>query len=414
MAIREVRSETHRIDVMREGETRRRVRLAASDSIPNRDFVLRYRPGGEGVRTSLLTQRGSDGRGYFSMMLVPPEDLRGMERAPVEFVFVLDCSGSMHGEPLKQAKDAVRRALDSMEESDTFQIIRFSNDASALGEGPLAATRSNVREGKRYLDSLDSSGGTEMIAGIRAALRFPTTGRTRYVTFLTDGYIGNEAQILGEMQREIGTSRVFSFGIGSSPNRFLMEQMARVGRGAVAYVGAGGDARKVMDLFFERVSHPGMTDLDFDWGALGSVEVYPERVPDLFLGRPVLITGTFTGDPNAIGRDPVRVRGRAGYSTRELTIAASASAPDRALEHVWARSKIGAITASAFRGDAHGEYREMIERVALTHGLMSAFTSFVAVDSLSSTAGEYGTTVGVPVPVPVGVEYRTTVQPGGG
>ena len=141
----------------------------------------------------------------------------------------------MSGQPIAQARPAIISALDRLEPGDTFQVIRFSDNASRFGHEPVAATPTNIRRAKRYVESLDGGGGTMMIEGIRAALNFPHDAeRLRFVTFLTDGYIGNEAEILREIHATVGESRIFSFGVGSSVNRYLLERMAIAGRGAVA------------------------------------------------------------------------------------------------------------------------------------------------------------------------------------
>ena len=175
------------------------------------------------------------GQGYFTLMLYPPSDHASLARRPMEMVFVLDCSGSMSGRPLEQAKNAVSAALDQLREGDTFQIIRFSEDSTQLGATPLPATRQNLQLGRRYLRNLHGTGGTQMIEGVKAALDFPhDPARLRFVSFMTDGYIGNEVDIIGAVHDRIGDTRIFSFGVGSSVNRYLLERMAKEGRGAVA------------------------------------------------------------------------------------------------------------------------------------------------------------------------------------
>src|SRR5438876_4264775 len=105
--------------------------------------------------------------------------------------------------------------------------------ASQLGRAPLEASAENIQHALKYLRSLEGEGGTMMIEGIKAALDFPhDPGRLRFVCFLTDGYIGNEAEIVGEIHKRLGSTRIFSFGIGSSVNRYLIDQMAKAGRGA--------------------------------------------------------------------------------------------------------------------------------------------------------------------------------------
>jgi len=193
--IEDIYSRTHAIAVNRLNPSRVQVALSANDSIPNRDFVLRYKVAGDELKTAMLVNRGVRG-GTFALLLQPPKDMQNLPRVGREMVFVLDCSGSMDGEPLAKAKEAMRRCLRKLDPADTFQIIRFSENASCLGSAPIPATPVNVAQGLAYLNSLNSQGGTMMIEGIKAALDFPhDPNRLRIVSFMTDGYIGNEAEI---------------------------------------------------------------------------------------------------------------------------------------------------------------------------------------------------------------------------
>ena len=406
MPIEALSSPTHVIDTSAPDPTRRRVTLHPSDTVPNKDFVLRYRLAGGAVKTAFLTHHDQRG-GFFTLMLQPPAELAAAPRAPMELVFVLDCSGSMSGEPLAIAKRAAAHALRRLGPDDTFQIVQFSTSAAQLGPTPLPATAENLARGLAYLAEMESEGGTMMIEGIKAALDFAhDPKRLRVVSFMTDGYIGNDAEILGEVQRRVGDARIFSFGIGSSPNRYLLDRMALLGRGAVAYVGLDEGSQRAVDQFYERVSHPALTDVTVDWGTLQVSEVYPARVPDLFVGRPVVITGRYEG----AGPATVRIAGRAGGQPRSIAVPVdTGSDPQRpALASVWARMKIADLEDRATVAGGT-EATPQITQVALAYGLMSAYTAFVAVDSSHVTAGDHGTTVVVPVPVPDGVRYDTTV-----
>jgi Ca-activated chloride channel family protein len=245
VSIEEISCKSHKIEITNLESEQVRVTLSPEDSIPNKDFVLRYRVAGDKVKTALLTHRDGD-EGYFTFMLYPPQDRSDLERCPMEMIFVLDCSGSMRGAPMAQSRAAIDYALRQLGPRDTFQIIRFSSNASQLDPMPIPATPANVREGRSYVSKLQGSGGTQMIEGIKAALDFEhDPERLRFVTFLTDGLIGNETEILGEIHDRLGPARIFSFGVGSSSNRFLLNRMAKLGRGAVAYLGLhddGGDA----------------------------------------------------------------------------------------------------------------------------------------------------------------------------
>jgi Ca-activated chloride channel family protein len=402
----QVECKSHAVETAQTSTAAATVRLRELDSIPNKDFVLRYKVGADKVKPALLAHRDERG-GFFSLVLYPPEGARKLDRAPLELVFVLDCSGSMNGEPIAQAKAAIRRALGAMQPGDTFQLIRFSEDSGQLGKAPLEANPDQVRRALSYLDTLQGEGGTMMIEGIKASLDFPhDPKRLRFVCFLTDGYIGNETEILAAVREKLGDSRIFSVGVGSSPNRYLLEAMAREGRGAVAYLGLGDSPSDMMDLFMDRISYPAMTDIAVDWGSMKVSEVYPARVPDLFVGRPVVVTGRYEGT----GAVEVTVRGQAAGATVSQTLSADLDATPAhpGLPLVWARMKIADLARRALAGGSEG-IPDQIKNVALAYGLISDYTAFVAVDSARRTEGGHGTTVAVPVPVPEGVRYDTTV-----
>jgi Ca-activated chloride channel family protein len=387
---------------------KRTVKLSSLDSIPNKDFVLRYKVAGRTVKSALVTHRDERG-GFFTLMLYPPDNLSYLKRAPMEMIFVLDCSGSMNGKPIAKAKQAITRALKKLQPGDTFQVIRFSNNASQLGPNPVPATSENIRKGLAYVESLEGSGGTMMIEGIKAALDFAhDPQRFRLVSFMTDGYIGNETEILAAINQRLGASRIFSFGVGSSVNRYLLDRMAKLGRGAVAYIGLDDSAGQIVDEFYDRISHPALTDVEIDWGDMQVTDMYPSRIPDLFVGRPVILTGRFKGASSTT----IHVKGKVGDMTQDIAIAADledSAATHSGIASVWARKKIETLGSQATY-DTNPDLPGEIRQVALEYGLMSAYTAFIAVDSSRKTAGDHGMTVAVPVPVPDGVRYDTTVQ----
>jgi Ca-activated chloride channel homolog len=407
VAIEEFRCATHDVTHESASINQLTVTLKPEDSIPNRDFVLRYRVAGERIKSSLLTQRGQRG-GYFTLMLYPPQELGNLTRQPLELVFVLDCSGSMSGRPIEQAKAAVQRALQLLRPGDSFQIVNFNIGASQLDTRPLEATPQNVQRGLNYVGNLRAEGGTMAVEGVKAALNFPhDPERLRFVCFLTDGYIGNEAEVLAEIHKRLGPSRIFSFGVGSAVNRYLLDHMARTGRGVVAYLGSRDDGATIMEDFIARIGHPGLTDIAIDWGGMQVSEVFPSAMPDLFVGRPVILTGRFQGDGNAT----IRVSGKMSGETVEVAVPADlndATATHNGLPSIWARMKIADLAEQSIY-TPNNDLPEQIKRVALDYGLMSAFTAFVAVDSTRQTEGAEGTTVPVAVPVPEGVNYHTTV-----
>ncbi|MBN2489950.1 MAG: VWA domain-containing protein [Planctomycetes bacterium] len=402
-----VSSPSHAITVTRPSPATATVQLCPNDRVPNRDFVLHYRVAGTAIKSGLLAHRDERG-GFFTLVLHPPADGAALHRRPVEMIFLVDCSGSMQGAPLAKVKTAVARALRRLEPGDAYQIVRFSDTAQALHADLRPATATNIGESLADLEQLQAGGGTMMADGIRAAL---TTrhepDRLRVVSVMTDGYIGNETEVLAVMRRHLGPARIFSFGVGSAVNRYLLESLARLGRGAVAYVGLDESAGRAVDRFYEEVCRPALTDVAIDWAGLAVSELQPAVIPDLLVGRPLLLTGRFEGElPPRI-----RVHGKTGSESTWIDVPAADGngTAHPALPLLWARSKIGALTDAAIVAGDPGELGPAIRQVALEFGLLSAETAFVAVDSLTRTAGDQGMTLQVPVPVPAGVPYDTTV-----
>ena len=408
VSIEEAKCLTHTVSAtnLNNSPNQLRVNLSPNDTVPNKDFVFAFRVAGKQMKSGLVTHRDQNGENYFTLMLYPPAGLEQLDRQAMEMVFVLDCSGSMSGEPMQQSKDAMTHALKQLRPTDTFQVIRFSNNASALGPKPLPATKDNIKKALRYVDNLSGTGGTQMIEGIKAALDFPhDRDRYRVVTFLTDGYIGNEQHIFHEMNQRIGDARVFSFGVGSSPNRFLLDRMATIGRGASAYLLPNVSGKDIMDLYFDRISHPALTDLSISYGAAQVSEVYPKRIPDLIVGRPVILTGKYTGD-----LADIRITGTAGRRDLALTIDNQDNATHPALAQVWARRKIADLM-DQIATDRNNELEPVVLNTALQYNLISAYTAFIAVDASRITQGNSGTTINQALPTPEGVKYETTVEP---
>lgn len=401
---RDLRSKSHEVVITTVDASNALVRLSPADSIPNKDFLLSWDVDPKRVATGLLAHRhGADG--FFSLMLVPaslpaPADVR-----PKEMVFVLDCSGSMNGRPIDQAKALVRHALGNLNPHDTFQIMNFSMSASGMAAAPLPNTPANVARGLAYLDTLRGEGGTEMIQGVRAALAFPDDPeRLRVVMFLTDGYIGNERQILGEIRKTIGNARLYSFGVGSSVNRYLLENMALEGRGAVRYVGYDEDATGPVARFYDQVRSPVLTDIAIDWDGLEVTDLYPARVPDLFAGQPLLVSGRYTRGGDA----HVKVRGRIGRE--EVVLPADVSLPDiearnTVLRSLWARQAIEERMRFLLKGSDASTVTEIVD-LSVRHRVLSQYTAFVAVEEKVRT-NERGEPVRVEVPVelPDGVSF---------
>ena len=401
-------SATHPVDVDRPSAQRAVVRLKNQNTIPNRDFILSYDVAGSKVADAVLTHRGDRG-GFFMLMLQPPERVTAAEVTPKELVFVLDTSGSMSGFPIEKSKEVIKLAMDGLNPRDTFNLITFAGDTHVLFPRPVPATPDNVRQAQQFLLARRGGGGTEMMKAIRAALDpSDRQNHVRVVCFLTDGYVGNDMEVVGEIKRH-PNARVFAFGIGSSVNRFLLDKMAEEGRGEVEYVGLSDDGSAAARRFHERVRNPLLTDIAVEWNGLPVTDVSPARPADLFAAKPLAIVGRY----GRAGQGRVRLRGkRAGEEwVREIDVRLPEREPQHdVLSTLWARTRIEDLMSEDWTGAQHsqmrGDLQESITRLGLEFRLMTQFTSFVAVEESTVTSGGVPTKVEVPVELPHGVSYE--------
>jgi Uncharacterized protein containing a von Willebrand factor type A (vWA) domain len=391
---------THDVTVDRPGPSRAVIRLKDHATLPNKDFIVKYDVAGKKIEDTVLTHRSSRG-GFFTLILQPPERVRVEEVTPKELVFVLDTSGSMMGFPIEKAKESMRYALEGLNPRDTFNLITFSGDTHILFPNPVAATPENLATAKRFLETRSGSGGTEMMKAIRASLEGThQQDHVRVVCFMTDGYVGNEDEIIREI-RTHPNARIFSFGIGSAVNHYLLDKMAEYGKGEVDYVGLQDDGSAAARRFHERVRNPLLTDVTVEYAGLQVNDVFPNRVPDLFSAKPVVITGRY----ERAGKGTITLRGNLAGKAYKRDIAVEF--PSSELKHdvlasLWARTKVDSL----MHGDRQFDAREEITRLGLDYHLMTPFTSFVAVEEVTITQGGQPRRVDVPLEMPAGVSYE--------
>ena len=392
-----LRSLTHDIDIQRPSPRQAVLTLKNKSEIPNKDFVLEYDVSGKRMEDALLAHHDARG-GFFSLILQPPAKVTAQEVAPKELVFVIDTSGSMMGFPLEKAKEAVKHALAGMNPRDTFNMITFSGDTHILFPQPVPATKENVQRAQSFLEGRRGSGGTEMMKAIRAALDpSDVQDHVRVVCFMTDGYVGNDMEIIAEVQKH-KNARVFSFGIGSAVNRFLLDKMAEYGRGEVEYVGLEDDGSAAAKRFHERVRNPLLTDVTVEWAGMPVSDVYPRRIPDLFSAKPVVLSGRYNGQ----AKGTIRLRGKMGGRDFSRDIAVTLPAVEvknEAIATLWARRRVDDLMGQP-------AMREEVTKTALDFRLMTQFTSFVAVEESVVTENGKPRRIEVPVEMPHGVQYE--------
>jgi Ca-activated chloride channel family protein len=394
----------------RPGESRAHVRLARRDEIPNRDFVLRWQVASTEVRSGWLAHRSDEREGFLTLLFVPPARVAPRDTAPKELVFVVDRSGSQQGLPLAKAKETLLWILDHMSPDDTFQVIDFGSSASRLFERPEPASAAMKARARRYIEALEANGSTMMAEAVREAASEPADrNRLRIVTFMTDGYVGNDLEVIQLVRELRGTSRWFAFGTGNSVNRFLLDEMARAGGGEVDYVLLQDSGETVARRFWQRIGSPVLTDVRLEFQALDVADVLPGELSDVWAERPLVVHARYRSP----GRGRVIVTGfRGGEPYREV-IEVSLPALERrhdALASIWARGRVDELLRHDLAALQSGQFpdalRAEVEEVALAHRLVTPFTSFVAVEERVVNRGGRVETVTVPVEMPQGVTHE--------
>ena len=414
LSIEDLNSKSHDIELTDESIGRATVSIMAQDTIPNKDFILEYRVAEDKPRAAFLTHYSQQG-GYLMLMIQPSLESVTQNLEPKEIFFVVDCSGSMSGYPIQKVKEAMYHCIQGISPDDTFQIIRFSSNASAFSPKPVPATRLHKEEALDYIQALHGGGGTMMIEGIKACLDYPRNPeRQRIVFFMTDGFIGNDSQILAAVKEKVGSTRLFSFGVGSSPNRSLLERMAELGHGTAQYIRQDQDAQPVITDMLSRISKPYLTDVEIDWGGLAVGDVYPNPIPDLYSAQPLILFARYDG----AGEATVTLRGRINgqpYEERIWVSLPNWNPDNSSLASVWAREKIKYLMLEQL-GGRMPSIEEEVTNLALEYNLMSQYTSFVAVDEVIPEGSDttLPRTIAIPVPMPDGVSFTGVFGPPGG
>jgi Ca-activated chloride channel family protein len=374
-----IASRYHVVDIANEND-RYQVSLGDAQVPMDHDIELTWKPFPDSApRAMLFTEILEDDPHALLMMLPPNDFFAPVQIMPRELIFVIDTSGSMHGTSLDQAKRALDLALSRLRPEDRFNVIQFNSVTSALYPASVAATAASVGVARRYLSGLAANGGTEMRPAISQALssaRFES--HFRQVVFVTDGSVGNEEALFGLIENHLGSTRLFTVGIGSAPNSWFMRKAAEAGRGTFTMISALHEVNEKMERLFRKLEQPQVTDIDISWPGGVVVEMYPQTVPDLYAGEPIVVRAR-TQDAARTG-EPVQIRGKSALGTWDAELDWEIGEPRSGIAALWARAKIEDLLDKERRGASAEETRAKVIETALAHHLVSKFTSLVAID----------------------------------
>lgn len=399
-----IRSVSHAVDVRPLDGGRKRVTLADGATIPNKDFILDIQRA-ESVQPGaslFLSPAADSGETHFLLAAYPPT-VQPKKRAPLEALYLIDVSGSMAGVSIAQAKEALLQALDNLAPGDRFDIIAFDSGFCEFSPQPLPASGENLEAARRFVQGLQAGSGTEMLPALLALMRKPAaSGFLRYIVLLTDGDLGNEEEIFAALRSDLGQARLFPVAIGSAPNLFLAAKMAQFGKGTLTHIADVEEVREGMGRLIAAIESPVLSDVKLTFEGVETAEVYPKRLPDLFLRQPLLVYGRI-----AKGRTgKLRLTARMDGKPYELVLPLEASKASfhPGVTTLWARQRVEDMMDDWRRADegAKTEIRGGVIAHAIRYRLVTRFTSLVAVEEIVANASGKSNQVPVPAELPEG------------
>jgi Ca-activated chloride channel homolog len=402
LPIQEVACPSHKVNIHYNSPSRASVSLDPSEnSGGNRDFILKYQLAGGRIESGLLLSEGEKEK-YFLLMLQPPKRVNSRQIPPREYIFIVDVSGSMYGFPLEMSKKLLKDLIGNLRPTDQFNVLLFSGGNSVLSDQSLPATSENIRRAIDLIERQKGGGGTELLPAMKRALSLPRSeGISRTLVIATDGYVTVEEEVFDLMRKNLGDANMFTFGIGTSVNRYLLEGMARVGLGEPFVISRPDETVEKAYKFRKMIESPVLTRVKVDFGKWEVYDVEPLSIPDVFAERPILLFGKWRGKPAG----EITLRGLTGTSAYVQKIDIRKERPSEsnsALRYLWARHRISLLSDyNVIRNDP--DRVKEVTHLGLTYNLLTAYTSFVATDTQVRSKEGQTVTVKQPLPLPQGV-----------
>jgi Ca-activated chloride channel homolog len=420
LALREIGSPSHQIEVTGDGTAHASVALKAVGSAGNnRDFILHYRLAGDRIETGLMLFRG-ESENFFLALVEPPKAVPVRQINPRDYIFVVDISGSMHGYPLETSKVLLANLISGLRPSDTFNVMLFSGSNRMLSPTSVPATRANIERALQTIREMGGSGSTEIVPALKRIAALPKNPDvSRSVIVVTDGYVSVEAEVFQLIRKHLNQQNVFAFGIGSSVNRHLIEGIARAGQGEAFVVTKPGEAAAQAERLRKIIEAPVLTNVTARFQGLDVYDMEPAQLPDVLGGRPVLVFGKWRGEVAGNARLIVEGRSAEGPFSTQVNATGREDRTSSALRHLWARQRIAALSDQEALEGGNAQ-KTAITDLGLKYSLLTQYTSFIAVDHIVRNPNPaLAPTVSQPSPLPqgvselaVGAEVPSTPEPG--
>lgn len=416
MVIQSVSSSSHKVNINYSDVKTAEVFLSKSNENPaNSDFILNYNLRGNKIQSGLLLYQHGD-ENFFSYQMEPMNKVK-LENIPSrEYIFIVDVSGSMNGYPLEVSKELMRNLLCNLRLTDRFNVQLFASSSTVFSPTSVEANAQNIEAATRFLSEGQGGGGTRLLSALKEAYKLPRNdvGSSRSMVVITDGYISVEKEAFELIRNNLDSANVFTFGIGSSVNRYLIEGMAKVSNSESFIATTKAGAQYVAEDFKEYIATPLLTQIKIKAAGFDMYDVYPQTVPDVFAARPITVYGKYRGNP----KGKLIVTGYQGNRKIKQEFKVSngkLSRKNKALRYLWARKKIEEL--DDYKKLFNDDVKDSVIALGLKYNLATNYTSFVAVDETVVNKNGSLKTVKQPLPMPqnvnnsaVGAEAEVTAK----
>lgn len=389
--IQNISCSSHNLNVEMKNKQNATLKLEKSEEFTgNRDYIIRYSLRGNGLESGILLHEDKD-ENFFLLMFQPPELPTEKDIPPREYIFIIDISGSMIGYPLDVSKKLLRNLISNLRPIDKFNVLFFSGGSKLWKHNSVAATKKNIDKAVKFIDRQRGGGGTDIFSAVKRAMKLNgTENYSRTFIIATDGYVNIEKELFSYIKINRNKANVFAFGIGHSPNRYLIEGIAHAGMGESFVVSHQNEAKDVSQKFQEYIETPVLTNININYNDFDAYDTEPVSIPDVFAKRPIIVYGKYKGK----AKGTISLSGLSGgvnYS-KTINITDTKNKNNNALRYLWARNKIKYLDDySQFYEGKYTHFKnedthknEIIE-LGLKYNLLTQYTSFVAIDTIIRT-----------------------------
>ena len=408
---------THRMDIDHKAVNHIALALNKNEKNGgNRDLIVNFSLRGKEIESGVMLYEGKD-ENFFLMMVQPPAQVLKEDIPPREYIFIVDVSGSMNGQPLDISKNLMRNLVLNLKPTDMFNVVLFSGRSALLNETSLPATQENITKAIAFIDKQEGYGGTEVLGALKMANAIPRANDdvSRTFVIVTDGYVSVEREAFRIIRENKNNTNFFAFGIGRSVNRYLIEGMAFAGNGEPLFITNFNDTEEQVERFRNYINTPVLTRIKVESKGIEIYDVEPAGIPDLMAERPILIFGKYKGK----AKGTLTLSGKTGRKTYKQSFDIAATKPSAnnlALRYLWARERIKYLDYmenpnSGWRNStADSSISKEITRLGLKYGLMTKYTSFIAIDEVVVEKDGKPVTVKQPLPLPEGVSNHAVAR----